>query len=155
MIKFCWWEWKVCSNNCANDLEVLTLRQKNKSNIKTTKQYHPKPQTLTWKLIKLRVFIHTTCLLQGSCMVERVVVKLTWRKIGAWSMEHGEPTPPYGPSLLITFLAAIYEQYFQTRLVDCIFRTSCVCWWAQSQNQVILSIIPSSEPFRIGLLGCY
>jgi hypothetical protein len=64
----------------------------------------------------------------------------------------GEPTVPYWPSLLMTFLADIYEQHFQTRLVDWIFRTSRVCWWAQSQNQIILSNIPLSEPFRIGLL---
>jgi len=40
--------------------------------------------------------------------------------------KHGEPTVPYGPSLLMTFLGDIYEQHFQARLVDWIFKT-CVC----------------------------
>jgi hypothetical protein len=48
-------------------------------------------------------------------------------KIDMKKDKHGEPTLPYGPSLLIIFFADIYEQYFQTRLVDCIFRTSRVC----------------------------
>jgi hypothetical protein len=68
--------------------------------------------------------------------------------------KHKEPSVPYWPSQLMTFLANIYEQHFQTRLVDWIFRTCHVCWWAQSQNQIILGIIPFSEPFRIGMLEC-
>ena len=68
--------------------------------------------------------------------------------------KHEEPAVPYWPSQLMTFLADIYEQHFQTRLVDWIFRTCRVCRWAQSQNQIILSIITLTEPFRIGLLEC-
>ena len=41
--------------------------------------------------------------------------------------KHKEPTVPYWPSQLMTFLADIYEQHFQARLVDWIFRTCHVC----------------------------
>jgi hypothetical protein len=36
--------------------------------------------------------------------------------------KYEEPTVPYGPSLLLTFLADIYEHCFQTRLVDWILK---------------------------------
>jgi len=47
-------------------------------------------------------------------------------KIDMKKDKHEEPTVPYGLSLLMTFLANIYEQHFQTGLVDWIFKTCLV-----------------------------
>ena len=48
-------------------------------------------------------------------------------KIDMKKDKHGEPTVSYGPSLLMNFLADIYEQHFQTSLVEWIFETCRVC----------------------------
>jgi len=41
--------------------------------------------------------------------------------------KHGEPTVPYWPPILLTLFSDIYEQHFQTSLVDWIFKTCRVC----------------------------
>jgi len=125
------------------------LRQKNKLKLKTTKQSRPNPKTLTWNVIKSNSTKAYYLFLTGFLYCGKRC------KIDMKKDKHEEPTVLYGTSLLLTFLADIYEQYFQTRFVDWIIRTCCLCWWAQSQNQIILSNIPSSEPFRIGLFECY
>jgi len=89
--------------------------------LKTTKQSRPNPQTPTWNVIKSNstkaYYLSLTGFLYGGKRC----------KIDMKKDKHEEPTVRYGTSPILTFLADIYEQLFQTRLVDWIIRTWRVC----------------------------
>jgi hypothetical protein len=102
--------------------ENLRLRQKNKLKLKTAKRSRPNPQKLTWKVIKSNsinvYYLPTTGFLYGGksgCTIDMKKDK------------YEGPTVPYGPCQLLTFLADIYEQHFQTRLVNWICKMCRVC----------------------------